>query len=98
MGRRNSVGRIAQLITDLKTKVIYTIFPQTPTPNANKMEESPPVCVCCQCDCQSWGELTWRGGGKKAASERVKIEFHLPWREHCLRANKRMKRRPAAVP
>lgn len=40
--------------------------------------------------------MMWRGD-RKAVSERMKIEFRLHRREHCLRANKRMKRWPAVV-
>lgn len=37
------------------------------------------------------GGVMWRGE-RKTVSERMKIEFRLHRREHCLRANKRMKR------
>lgn len=46
----------------------------------------------------SLGEsVGWCGGERKTVNERMKIEFRLHRREHCLRANKEMKRWPGAV-
>lgn len=46
MGRNeNAFGTIPVVITDLKEKEFHTIFTQTTTPGANKMEESL-LCAC----------------------------------------------------